>query len=178
MAMLDRFSELVEEHQNQVYSFAYYLLGRKEEAEDVAQEVVLKLWKHIDSVQDEAAGAWLSRVTRNACFDRLRQHRSRNRVFGASLDAPGPEPATQAHADDPEGGARAWDVQRHLRKALAEIAEPHRSIVILREIQGLKYVEIAELLELPLNTVKTYLHRARRTLREQLREVHAYAATS
>jgi RNA polymerase sigma-70 factor (ECF subfamily) len=176
--MLDRFSGLVEEHQNRVYSYAYYLLGSREEAEDVSQEVLLRLWTNIETVEPEAAGAWLTRVTRNAAFDRLRRRRSQKKLIAGSLDASQAEPPTTALADDPEGGARAWDVQRHLRRALADIAEPQRSIVILREIQGLKYVEIAELLELPLNTVKTYLHRARRTLREQLREVHCYAATS
>ncbi len=178
MEGLDRFRELVDEHQNRVYSFAYYLLGGHEEAEDVTQEVLLRLWNNIEAVQSDVAGAWLSRVTRNACFDRLRRRRTHNRLFAPSLDAPGLEPATHATTDDPEKGVHAWDVQRHLRQALTEIAEPHRSIVILREIQGLKYVEIAELLEIPLNTVKTYLHRARRTLREQLREVHSYATTS
>ncbi len=176
--MLDRFSELIDEHQDRVYSFAYYLLGSKEEAEDVAQEVLLRLWKNIESVKFEAAGGWLSRVTRNACFDRLRQRRTQNRLFATSLDTPGLDPATQATEDNPESRANSWDVQRHLRQALAEIAEPHRSIVILREIQGLKYIEIAELLEIPINTVKTYLHRARRTLRTQLREVHCYAPST
>ncbi len=176
--MLEGFSELVDAHQNRVYSFAYYLLGSKEEAEDVTQEVLLRLWKNIETVHREVAGSWLSRVTRNACFDRLRRRRSHNRIFATSLDAPGIEPATTALDDNPEARTNAWDVQRHLRQALAEIAEPHRSIVILREIQGMKYVEIAELLEIPLNTVKTYLHRARRTLRKQLREVHSYATTS
>lgn len=171
--MLDRFRNLVEQHQNRVFTFALYQLRDRGEAEDVTQEVLLRLWNHLDKVEAEKEGAWLVRVTRNACYDLLRGRRSRNRVLSTGGEArldeardPGPSP---------EAGVATWDVGRHLQRALGELEEPYRSIVILREIQELKYEEISEAMEIPLNTVKTYLHRARRKLREKLREVHCYA---
>lgn len=171
--MLSRFRDLVEAHQHRVFTFACYYLGNREDAEDVTQEVLLRLWHNVDSVAPETAGAWLARVTRNACFDALRSRRSRKRVFREGLEDAKEEPVTTT--PDPEQAAGGWDVRRHLERALKELDEPYRTIIILREIQGHKYQEISEVLDLPLNTVKTYLHRGRRRLRELLREVTCYA---
>ncbi len=174
--MLSRFHELVEVHQHRVFGFATYYLRSQEEAEDVTQEVLLRLWRNIETVEPEKAGAWLARVTRNACFDCLRSRRTRGRIFETGIDA--------ATLDAPDGGESpeeslaAQDLDRLLKRAVAALDEPYRSIALLREVQGRSYQEIADALELPLNTVKTYLHRARRRLREHLREVHSYAQTA
>lgn len=174
--MLDRFRDLVEEHQHRVFTFACYYLGSPQEAEDVTQEVLLRLWRNVEKVDPASATAWLARVTRNACYDHLRSRRSHHRVFQEGLEGPAaqaPDPG-----GNPESAARGWDVSRHLQRALAELDEPYRSIIVLREIQGYKYQEISDTLKIPLNTVKTYLHRARRALREKLEEVHCYAHSS
>jgi RNA polymerase sigma-70 factor (ECF subfamily) len=174
--MLRRFHALVEEHQHRVFTFATYYLGSREEAEDVTQEVLLRLWRNIERVETEMAGAWLLRVTRNACFDALRSRRSHGRLFQSGLD--------EATAEAGDGGPRpdsaleAWDVKRHLARALAALEDPYRTIAILREVEGKSYQEIAEALDMPLNTVKTYLHRARRKLRELMREVYCYAPSA
>lgn len=171
--MLHRFRDLVEEHQHRVFTFAYYYLGRREEAEDVTQEVLLRLWRHIESVEPDSAGAWLARVTRNACYDLLRSRRSRKRLFRQGLD--GPAERVADGAADTEAVARGQEARQQIERALAEVAEPYRTIVILRELQGYKYQEISDTMEMPLNTVKTYLHRGRRMLREQLTEAESYA---
>ncbi len=111
------------------------------------------------------------KVTRNACYDRLRRRQSMARVFsmnpeGAVLElAPTSEPG-------PEALTHASELKDWLGKAVGGLNEPQRSIVILREIQGLSYQEICESLELPLTTVRVALHRGRRRLRERLREVY------
>lgn len=173
--MLERFRGLVEAHQHQVYNLAVYLLGNSAEAEDVAQEVLLKLWHHIERVEPVKAGAWLTRVTRNACYDQLRGRRSRQRVFQDGLD--GVVEAADGN-DSPEQLASSRDTDRLLQQALAGLEEPYRSIAVLREVQEKSYLEIADAMEMPLNTVKTYLHRARRRLREALKEVNRYAASA
>ena len=172
--MSERFQRLVREQKHQVFSFAYYFLGHREDAEDVAQDVLLRLWHHRQQLDDESVPAWLCRVTRNACLDQLRRRRTRRAVFHSdgmelAIQAPAPQPSPEHHA----AGA---DFQRQLQRALAEVAEPYRSVVILREIHELKYEEISEQLEMPLNTVKTYLHRGRRLLRERLREVYDHVS--
>ncbi len=172
---MNGFETAVDRHQRKVYTFARYYLGSSEEAEDVTQEVLIKLWRHQSKIDPDGQHAWIMKVTRNACFDRLRRRQSAAKVFAedpeelASARVPADDP-------DPESRAAASDFQRHLRIALEQLKDPMKSIVILREIQGLKYQEIAETLEIPLNTVRVYLHRGRQKLREQLREVYGHVS--
>ncbi len=172
--MLDRFQSLVEEHQDRVYTLASYLLGDREEAADVTQEVLLRLWRNLEMLDGNVA-AWLLRVTRNYCFDLMRQRRSRRTALG------NPEEPEAAQLPDtgrpsPERLAQSSDLGRHLRRAVGELAEPYRSILILREVQEMKYVEISEALEMPLNTVKVNIHRGRKMLRDRLKGVIGHAA--
>lgn len=168
-----RFEEAVERHQHRVFTLAFYLLSNREEAEDVTQEVLLKLWRNRRRVDAERLGGWLLRVTRNASYDLLRSRR-RNAARTAAL-----EPRSEAVADgapDPEARAAAAGFRRRVETAMRALAEPYRSVVILREIQGLAYAEIAEALEMPLNSVRVTLHRARRKLREALTESEDHVA--
>ncbi len=154
-----------------MFSFAMYYLSCPAEAEDVTQEVLLKLWQSFDGLDLSSARAWLSRVTRNACFDRLRRLRVRQ-SYAREQRSEGVEPL--AAPTTPEAEAAALVFQEHLREALGELPEPCRSVVLLREVQGFKYEEIAECLRMPLNTVKTHLFRGRRMLRSTLKETHGY----
>ena len=174
---MNGFEAAVERHQRKVYTFARYYLGQTEEAEDITQEVFLKLWHNRRLIDAEGTRAWLLKVTRNACFDRLRRRQSAAKVFAEDADEPAMD-QVQAAGPTPETHAAAADFRRHLRNALEQLADPMKSIVILREIQGLKYQEISEVLGVPLNTVRVYLHRGRTRLREQLKEVYGDAATT
>ena len=174
---VEGFEATVQRHQRRVYSFARYYLGNPEEAEDVTQEVFLRLWRHRDTVDKDRLTAWLMRVTRNACFDLLRKRRSAARVFAQDAGDTMIEWAP-THEPDPDDLAQAADFRRRLVAALGRLQEPQRSILILREIQGLKYREIVEAIDLPLNTVRVYLHRGRKRLRDHLREEYEDVAAS
>jgi RNA polymerase sigma factor (sigma-70 family) len=166
------FETTAHRYQRKVYSFARYLLSNREEAEDVTQEVLLRLWRNERRLDEERLGAWLLRVTRNACYDLLRRRRAAGAVAAAeSLDG---EEAREVPAaePDPESRARASDFRRRLLEALGELGEPYKSVVILREVQGLSHREIGEILGIPEVTVRVHLHRGRKRLREQLREVY------
>ncbi|HEX3553031.1 MAG TPA: sigma-70 family RNA polymerase sigma factor [Thermoanaerobaculia bacterium] len=168
--MLTAFDDTARAYRRRVYSFARYLLSNREEAEDVTQEVLLRLWRHQDGVDEERLGSWLLRVTRNACYDLLRRRRSdATRSMATSLD----EEETQELATaepDPQAQAEAADFRRRLLAALAELGEPYKSVIILREVEGLAHREIGEALGIPEVTVRVHLHRGRKKLREQLRE--------
>lgn len=168
------FDSAVEQHQRRIFSFAYYLLHNREEAEDVTQEVLLRLFRHRRKVEPERMGAWLLRVTRNACYDLLRQRRTRNR-HTAEIDDEVACELPDPHTLSPEAQAGNAAFRCRLEEELRELSEPYRSVLILREIQGLKYREIADTLEMPLNTVRVHLHRGRRKLRERLHEDYADA---
>jgi RNA polymerase sigma-70 factor (ECF subfamily) len=168
--MLTAFEDTAHRYQRRVYSFARYLLSSREEAEDVTQEVLLRLWRHRQGVDEERLGSWLLRVTRNACYDLLRKRRSETaagftRVFDdeAAQEVASGEPG-------PQDQAEASDFRRRLLAALTEIGEPYKSVIILREVQGLPHREIGEALGIPEATVRVHLHRGRRRLRERLNE--------
>jgi RNA polymerase sigma-70 factor (ECF subfamily) len=165
------YEEVVERCQRSVYTYAFYFLGDRESVEDLTQEVFLKLWRHWGEIDLDRVEAWLIRVTRNACYDALRQRRTvRRHVAGV------PEGVLESRPDEGPGPgerAEATDVRRLFRGALRELREPLRSAIILREVLGLKYQEVADALEIPLNTVRVYLYRGRRRLREELKGAYA-----
>ena len=170
--MLTAFEDTAQRYRRRVYSFARYLLSNTEEAEDVTQEVLLRLWRHQRGLDEERLGAWLLRVTRNACYDLLRKRRSDSAAIGPCASLDGEEAVQVASAEpDPQARAEGEDFRRRLLAALAELGEPYKSIVILREVQGLPHREIGEALGIPEVTVRVHLHRGRRKLRERLREV-------
>lgn len=164
---LAEYEEAVGTHKNRVYTLAFYLLGRREDAEEILQEVLLRLWRHRRTVEQERMGAWLAKVTRNACYDHLRRQKSAGRDLVNAVES---EVLERAPSDDrdPEALATSADVLRRVHSELLQLAEPYRSVLVLREVQELKYQEISDVLELPLNTVRVYLHRGRRKLRERL----------
>lgn len=151
-----------------MYAYACAFLRDRVVAADVTQEVFLRLWQHRGEIDTGRVLGWLLHVTRNACIDVTRQQQSRRRVLDVDTDrldrAAGSERSPAAAAEDA-------DFQAHLERALDRLAEPYRSIVYLREVQEMKYEDISGALDLPLNTVKVYLHRARKMLRKQLAEV-------
>jgi RNA polymerase sigma-70 factor (ECF subfamily) len=167
--MLTAFEDTAQRYQRRVYSFARYLLSSREEAEDVTQEVLLRLWRHRQGVDEERLGSWLLRVTRNACYDLLRKRRSEAAGLGMRLDDEEREEIASAEPG-PQAQVEASDFRRRLLQALEDLGEPYKSVVILREVQGLPHREIGEALGIPEATVRVHLHRGRRKLRERLRE--------
>ena len=141
---------------------ALYLLNNRSEAEDVAQEVYIRLWENVDQVEFIRAKYWLLRVVRNTCLDRLRRRTLEQNFMQQTLShdlSPGPLD-TLVHEQ------RSALVQ----EAVARLDEPFRSLIILRDIHQHSYQDIARTLELGLDQVKVYLFRARRKLKSILQE--------
>lgn len=155
------YQQAIDQHRHRVLSFAHYSLRVREDAEDVTQEVFIKLWQHWQKVDHEKLGAWLMRVAHNSVIDHVRKQRPQQ----ANLDQ-------YAEVDDQaaeESGTDRLDQQqfkKQLQNAIKSLDDPFRSIVIMRDIQGMSYEEIQGSLELSASQVKVYLHRARRKLRE------------
>jgi RNA polymerase sigma-70 factor (ECF subfamily) len=172
--MEDRFRRLADAYKNTIYTFALYSLRRQEDAEDVTQDVLVKLWQNMDSIDPERAGAWVMRVARNAVIDVARRRKTRSAVFAEEVDVD--IAANYAVAESgTDRHVRRREFREALESALAGIDEPYRSILIMREVQQHSYREIVEALDMPLNTVKVYLHRGRRMLREALGEEYREA---
>ncbi|MEM7480983.1 MAG: RNA polymerase sigma factor [Acidobacteriota bacterium] len=168
------FDEVFERYQRRIFTLAVYTLANREEAEEVTQDVLVKVWRRGGEVPADGRLAWALRVTRNACIDRIRRRAAARSV---ALDAGGLPEILAAAGPGPEERARNRVLRRRLVSALGELEEPYRSALILREVQGLSYREVADTLELPLNTVRVHIHRGRRKLRDELREVYADVAS-
>ncbi len=151
-----------------MYAYACAFLRDRDAAADVTQEVFVRLWQHRDEIDPGRVLGWLLHVTRNACIDVARRRQARRRVEQEGADG-------LAHAvageRSPAAAAEAADIRAHLERAFDRLAEPYRSIVYLREVQEMTYEDISGALDLPLNTVKVYLHRARKMLRKHIAEV-------
>jgi len=152
------FDGLVREHQGMVFSLAYHFLHDRGLAEEVAQEVFLSLHRNLAAVQSAAhARFWLRQATVRRAIDATRQRRRRPQVALEEV----PEPAAGALQRDPMLG-------EVLRRLIAALPEAARMVMVLRYQEDLDPAEIAELIEMPLATVKSHLHRSLGMLRQKL----------
>ncbi len=170
--MLNEYQQMVEQHRHRIYSFAHYSLRTREDAEDVTQEVFIKLWQHWRKIDHDKIGGWLMRVAHNAVIDKVRKGKNGD----ANIDGFA-EVDEQGQIEDPGAELDREEFKRLLQLAIHDLDEPFRSIVILRDIQGASYADIEECLGMSDSQVKVYLHRGRRKLREnsELRAMFAAA---
>jgi RNA polymerase sigma-70 factor (ECF subfamily) len=158
------FTQVVAENQSLVFSFALRFLRDREGAEELAQDVFLQLYKNLSRIESPAhATWWLRRAICNRCIDEARKRKLRPRVY---LDE-APEPVAQEYEPDPF-------LHDRLRALISDLPENARTIVILRYQEDLDPADIAKLLEMPISTVKSHLHRSLTVLRNRLhrQEVH------
>lgn len=147
---------------NRLFRFALRMVGQSAEAEDVVQEVFIKLWnnrQHIDAVTN--IEAWCITATRNLSIDKLRSKHHRLQPMQAGFDL-------HDHSATPYEATAGQDAIEQVRHLMDQLPDKQRDIMQLRDIEGLSYQEIAEALGLPLDQVKVYLFRARKSVRERL----------
>ena len=169
----EAFSQLVERHQTMVYRLALGKTGSPQDAEEVTQTAFLKAWQGLRTFQGKAAfSTWLYRLTANAAVDLLR----RRREPALSLDDPDLPPIPDL-APSPEELSMAAERRRLLWQAIDQLPESHRLPLVLRELEGLSYREIARALDLEEGTVKSRLARGRLMLRQQLLESGTFYPT-
>ena len=147
---------------NRLFRFALRMVGQSAEAEDVVQEVFIKLWnnrQHMDAVTN--IEAWCITATRNLSIDKLRSKHHRLQPMKAGFDL-------LDHSATPYEATAGQDVFEQVRHLMDQLPDKQRDIMQLRDIEGLSYQEIAGALGLPLDQVKVYLFRARKAVRERL----------
>ena len=167
------FRELVEAHRDRVFNITYRMLGNRSEAEDVAQEVFITVFKTIDTFREESRfSTWLYRVTVNHCKNRIkylarRHDRDRDELDETSREANGAAGAPPRHVQ-PDVALEGAQLEVLLQEAIASLDDDQRVVVVLRDIEDLSIEEICEITGLPDGTVKSRLHRARLQLRKKL----------
>jgi len=169
------FGEIVLAYQRRVYNIAYRMLGNKEEAKDLAQEVFLSVFESIKTLREEMKfEPWLIQITVNHCRNRWKYLRRRKYFQSDSLDDPieteEGEIPRQVYdpSDSPETLLEKKMIQDLVQRGLLELREEQRELIVLRDLQGLSYEEIGKLFSLPEGTVKSKIHRARMELKEIL----------
>lgn len=159
------YGELIARYQVQVYHFSRRLLGSTEGAQDITQDVFIKAFIALDTWRPDAAfAAWLLRIARNACLDVLRAQQ-RNPMVSLESQAE----LLVAHSPSVEEHAIHAQRLEQLEKALFKLSVEHREILILRDIEGFSYQEIAELLDINTGTVRSRLSRGRAALMQQIK---------
>jgi RNA polymerase sigma-70 factor (ECF subfamily) len=161
------FDVLVARWEDRIRGAAYRFLGSEEEAKDVAQEAFLKAYRALGGFKREARfSSWLYQIATNLCRDRLRRRRSRGTVSLEEMEETGGAIVeTRPGAHD---RLLQEDLARAVRRAIHALGEEQREVVILKEYEGLTFLEIAQALDVPVSTVKTRLYRGLGQLRLRL----------
>lgn len=165
------FGELVRKYQDRLYNTVVHVVGSADEALDVVQEAFVQAFIKLDSFQQASAFyTWLYRIAFNVAASHRRRRKTTTSVERAR-DLTGEEPVDRAIG--PEEQMELEERCQQIQDAIATLSEEHRAVLVLREIDGCCYETIAEILQLPIGTVRSRLHRARLQLRDQLKEVLA-----
>jgi RNA polymerase sigma-70 factor (ECF subfamily) len=169
------FRQLVGEHRDRVYNITYRMLGNKAEAEDVAQEVFITVFKTIDTFREESKfSTWLYRVAVNHCKNRIKYLARRHDRDRDELDETTQGSSTgngaigSAAPRSPDAALAGVQMEEVLREAINSLDAEQKMVVILRDIEDLSIEEICAITDMPDGTVKSRLHRARLALRKRL----------
>lgn len=158
------FEPIVKTYQDRIYNLCRYFLGNSQDAEDAAQDVFIKAFRHLNYFKPEASlYTWLYRIGVNTCLDHKRKLRpeplkNESQVEGLASTEPSPERNYQSK-----------EIGQAIQSALEHLSKNSRAIIVLKEIEGLPYEEIAEVLNTSIGTIKSRLSRAREELRRLLR---------
>jgi len=164
--------EIVQRHRRKVFNIAYKFVGRHDEAEDLTQDVFLKIFKALKTFDRRANfQTWLISVSSNLCIDHYRSVRKERESVDRSVDAG--EMSLASGGINPLTALERTDRRAFLQRALATLPETLRTAVLLRDIQELSYHEIAERLSLPEGTVKSRINRGRHELARQILRLRA-----
>ncbi len=166
---LEAFQNRVLPAKNKLFRFAFRMLGSSEEAKDVVQEVMIKVWNGREQMAEvQNMEAWCMRITKNLSLDKLR---SRQRRATDSIDE-GFE--VRQEALSPHENTELNESMLRINRLIAALPEKQRQVIHLRDIEGYSYNEICEMLELDMSQVKVSLFRARNAVREKLVKMNAY----
>lgn len=165
------FAELVEQYKNKIFHLAYRMLGNRQEAEDVVQDTFLRVYEHLASYdRSRKFSTWLYRIATNQCIDRLRRRRSVYSLDADLAEGEGMDGYSVLRTDEPgpEESLMLTERQRMVFEAVASLPDKYKAAVALRYYQDLSMQEISDILQIPVSTVKTRIHRGREYLRRRL----------
>lgn len=165
----DAFEKLVTRYEKRVYNLAYRFTGNHADALDLAQEVFIRVYRALSKFREESSfSTWIYKVTVNVCRDELRKKNKRKNIPVDNIETARRELAVANDINSPEKLVERRDLQRQVQRYINQLTEKQRVILILREMHGLSYEEIAAVLDCSLGTVKSRLSRARTALKDKI----------
>ena len=168
------FSDIVNLYQHKLYQICYRMLGNKQEAEDIAQEAFVRAYINLHTFdQKRKFSTWLYRIATNLCIDRLRKKQTDDYLDADVAGTDGLDMYSHIASDEqlPEEQALQMELQDRIQYEISRLPDKYRTVIVLRYIEELSLQEISEILDMPLGTVKTRIHRGREALRKQLNKL-------
>ncbi|AEG59032.1 RNA polymerase sigma factor [Desulforamulus ruminis] len=167
------FEAIVRWYQPGIFNVAFRILNDREEARDATQEVFIKLYSALASFRGEAKfTSWFYRIATNVCLDRYRRNKkSRAHTIQDRYEDIAPRAPTTAR-DDPAEIYQQKESLSALQELIADLPVKYRTVLILRHLEGLSYQEIADIMEIPVQTVGTQIHRAKAVLQKKMKPIH------
>lgn len=165
----EAFGVLVDRYMRQAYSVAVALVGSHDDALDLSQEAFVRAFRARQKIDaDRPFYAWFYQILRRLCFNHIRDRKNRRRIMDSA--SPWLVEDSRAHAPDPARELERKDLRERLEMIIGELPEREREVLVLKEFEGLKYREIADLLGIPIGTVMSRLYSARRSLAARWKE--------
>lgn len=166
---VDAFAELIRPYQDRVYNTLVRMTGNAEDAAELFQEAMIRVYRGLPLYHgDSSFYTWLYRIALNVAFTHRRRQRPRTVSVERSWERQGVELAAPEGHEKPGRGMELAETRSIIETALAQLAEPFRAVLVLKDIEGFRYEQIAEVLDIPVGTVRSRLHRARCEMREKL----------
>lgn len=168
------YAEIIEIYKDKVFQLAYRMLGNRHEAEDISQEAFIRAYVNIHSYNINLKfSTWLYRIATNLCIDRIRKKKP---DYYLDAEIAGTEGLTMySQIPDqsplPDEDIESLELQDTIQREISKLPDKYRSVIVLKYIEELSLNEISDILDLPLGTVKTRIHRGREALRKQLRHM-------
>ena len=161
------FAQLVDNYKDMVINLVARMLGKSAEAEDLAQEVFLRIWKGLPKFRGEAKlSTWIYRITINLCIAQKKTARARAQFLPVDEPAIWSHPSMHTAAGNPYG--EEAPLKARMEQLIPQMPEKYRTAITLYYLENLSYLEIGEIMDVPMGTVKSYLFRAKAWLRERL----------
>lgn len=170
---VEAFEQLISSYERRAYNIALRVMGNEEDAKDMAQEAFIRIYRAIKDFKEQSAfSTWLYRIVTNVCLDEIRKRKKQKLVsLEGNLESTigDVQVETGTSSGQPEAAYELEEQKRVIMKAIYELSEEYKTAVILRDIQGFSYEEIAAILDCSSGTVKSRISRGRNLLRDKLR---------
>lgn len=175
------FAELVELYKDKIFHLAYRMLNNKQEAEDAVQETFLRVYMNLHRYdENQKFSTWIFRIGTNLCIDKLRRRKQTYSLDAEMTDGEGNDYYAMLPSDEdtPEKQLIVSETQAQIHRAIETLPEKYKSVVILRYLHDMSLQEISDVLDMPVTTIKTRVHRGREYLRKRLEQEEQVVSTN